>query len=107
MKLKLFLKTFFVVAFILFSTISYAQKQRLLAQSAPAGLFIDYKVSPKESFNSIASVYNISPDTLAEFNNMDYYDGELLAKTLRIPFKPQNFYQKGPIDSTTGTEVLI
>ena len=107
MKFKHSLKVVFAFAFLLFANHSYSQKQRLLAQSTPAGLFIDYKVQPTESFNSIAAVYNISPDTLAEFNNMDYYEGELLAKTLRVPLKQQNFYQKGPLDTTTSTEVLI
>jgi hypothetical protein len=31
---------------------------------------------------------------------MDYYDGELLAKNLKIPLRTENFYQKGLIDSS-------
>ena len=104
MKLRLFWEAFFAITLLLISPVTHAQKQRLFAQSTPAGLFIDYKVSPKETFNSIATIYNISPDTLAEFNNMDYYEGELIAKTLRVPLKAQNFYQKGAVDST---EALI
>ncbi|HEX8334198.1 MAG TPA: LysM domain-containing protein [Segetibacter sp.] len=104
MKFSDVLKTLFAVALVLFSSVTHAQKQRLYAQSTSAGLFIDYKVSPKETFNSIATIYNISPDSLAEFNNMDYYEGELIAKTLRVPLKKQNFYQKGAVDST---EALI
>jgi hypothetical protein len=97
-------KAVLMVAFVLFSSDLIAQKQRLFAQSSAAGVFIDYKVLPKESFKSIATIYNISPDTLAEYNNMDYYDGELIAKTLRVPLKPQNFYQRGAVDSS---EALI
>jgi hypothetical protein len=97
-------KAVLCVAFVLFSSDLLAQKQRLFAQSTTSGVFIDYKVSPKESFNSIATIYNISPDSLAEYNNMDYYEGELIARNLRIPLKTQNFYQRGAVDSS---EALI
>jgi len=95
-----YLKTLFAVAFVLFSSVLYAQKQRLLVQSNRAGLFIDHKVSTGESFNSIATIYNLSPDTLAEFNNMDFYDGALIAKSIQVPLKTKNFYQRGAVDST-------
>jgi hypothetical protein len=99
MKLKFTLRAFLLVALIFSSSVLFAQKQRLFVQSARSSLFIDHKVQPKETFNAIASFYNIAPDTLSEYNNMDYYDGELLAKNLKIPLRAGNFYQKGLTDS--------
>ena len=100
MKLKFTLRFFILVGFMVSTSVLSAQKQRLFVQSARTGLFIDHKVQPKETFNSIASFYNIAPDTLSEYNNMDYYDGELLAKNLKIPLQANNFYQKGLTDSS-------
>ena len=46
-----------------------------------------YKVKKGESFRSIASKYNLSGQKLAGYNNLDFYEGKLAAKTLRIPKK--------------------
>jgi hypothetical protein len=44
-----------------------------------------YKVKKGETFRSIATDYSLSPAFLADYNNLEYYNGELTAKTLRIP----------------------
>lgn len=100
MTFKQYFLSFFTIASLLFSLVATAQKQRLYAQSQPSGVYIEHKVLPKESFSSIAALYNIQPDTLSEFNNIDYYEGELLAKSILVPLKSQNFYQRGLVDST-------
>ncbi len=71
-------KTLFIAAWFLFFSEVKAQDN--------SAYFI-YKVLTGETFSSIASVYNLSPQALAEYNNLDYYDGEVKSKTLRIPFK--------------------
>lgn len=47
--------------------------------------FILRNVKKGETFKSIAAAYNISGRFLADYNNLEYYEGSLTAKTLRIP----------------------
>ncbi len=104
MKFKAYMKPFYLVLFSLVFTSSFAQKQRLVVGGFTPGLYMDYKVGPKETFTTIASIYNLSPDSLSEFNNIDFYEGPLLAKTLKVPLLAQNFTQQGMADSG---EVLV
>ncbi|HEX8333121.1 MAG TPA: LysM peptidoglycan-binding domain-containing protein [Segetibacter sp.] len=47
--------------------------------------FFLYKVKKGETFRSIAASYSLSARFLADYNNLEYYEGKLTAKTLRIP----------------------
>jgi hypothetical protein len=95
MKFKAYMRPVLAVVFTFFFSALFAQKQRLIVGGYTPGLYIDYKVGPKETFSSIAAIYNIVPDSLSEFNNIDYYEGPLMAKTLKVPLDARNFTQKG------------
>jgi LysM repeat protein len=47
--------------------------------------FFLHEVKSGETFRSIAASYNLSARYLADYNNLEYYNGVLTAKTLRIP----------------------
>jgi LysM repeat protein len=78
LKIRMLQKIIFSAIFSLFVFCSIAQNR--------ATYFI-YKVRKGETFRSIASKYNLTAQKLAYYNNLDFYEGKLTAKTLRIPKK--------------------
>ena len=94
MKLIGNMRHFLVVIFTLFITNLIAQKQKIMI-SGYMPLSIDFPIVGNQSFTSIGTVYNISPDTLSEFNNIDFYESPLRAKSIKIPLTVENFDQVG------------
>ncbi len=93
--MQAYMRYFFLIAFTLLWSLSFAQKQRVMIGGYTPGLFVEYPLNEGETFTSIAAKYNLAPDSLAEFNNMDYHESALKAKTLKIPLTPENFDQQG------------
>lgn len=46
-----------------------------------------HTVAQGETFETVAARYKLSGEELASYNNLDYYDGPLLSKTLKVPTK--------------------
>ena len=60
-----------------------------------AGLYIEHKVSAKQSFFSIGRMYNVTPQYIAAYNKVDISKGLLIDQKLRIPLSDTNFVQEG------------
>ena len=78
-----------------------AQKADLLVKSSDKGLYLEHKVVPKESFYSVARLYNVSPKSIASFNKLDMTKGLFIDQKIRIPLTDTNFTQ----DGNSGTPV--
>src|SRR5258705_9202568 len=82
--------------FLLFAICSlYAQKADLLLKSSDKGLYLEHKVAARESFYSVARLYNVSPRSIASFNKMDMAKGLFIDQKIRIPLTDTNFTQDG------------
>lgn len=91
------LPLFFTMLLIVFS--AAAQKKDLMIRKGLAGLYLEHKVAPKESFFAIGRKYNVSPQSIAGYNKLDLKEGLLINQKLRIPLSDTNFLQEG----NTGT----
>ncbi len=89
--------------FILLTTAGYlsAQKGGLMVKRSDNGLYLEHKVVAKESFYSVARLYNTHPIYIASFNKLDMGKGLLIDQKLRIPLTDTNFTQQG----NSGTPV--
>src|SRR5687768_13920125 len=87
--------------FLFACTAAIAQKKDLLVKSGDAGLYLDHKVAPKESFFAVGRLYNVSAKYLASYNKLDISKGLLIDQKLRIPLTDTNFVQQG----NSGTPV--
>jgi LysM repeat protein len=72
-----------------------AQKKDLMIRKGLAGLYLEHKVAPKESFFAIGRKYNVSPKYIAEYNKLDVSKGLNIDQKLRIPLSDTNFVQDG------------
>lgn len=91
----------FIVALGSCSMALLAQKKDLFVKSSDAGLYLEHKVAPKESFFALGRLYNVSAKYLAAFNKIDINKGLLIDQKLRIPLTDTNFTQQG----NSGTPV--
>jgi LysM repeat protein len=91
----------FLLASTLFIQAGHAQKAELWAKKSDKGLYLEHKVVPKESYFSIGRKYNVTPKSLAAFNNLDINKGLQIDQKLRVPLNDSNFIQTG----YTGTPV--
>ena len=97
------MKKFALSFFIFLATATYlsAQKGGLMVKSSDKGLYLEHKVVSKESFYSVARLYNTHPKYIASFNKLDMGKGLLIDQKLRIPLTDTNFTQQG----NSGTPV--
>lgn len=54
-------------------------------------IFIRHSVQKGETFETMAQLYNISAETLSAYNNIENYEGPVMALYLSIPLTRQNF----------------
>ncbi|MBS1655215.1 MAG: LysM peptidoglycan-binding domain-containing protein, partial [Bacteroidetes bacterium] len=87
---KIFL---FLLSFATFH-FAIAQNGDLMIRKGDKGLYLDYKVAPKESFYSIGRLFNIHPAHIASFNSLNMKKGLTIGQMLRIPLTDTNFSQK-------------
>ena len=53
--------------------------------------FIRHTVKNGETFQSLGNLYRLSPEIIASFNNIENYDGPVIAMYLYIPLNSSNF----------------
>lgn len=95
---------FTIVCTIITSNFLLAQQNTLEIKGSGAHLFIEHKVSLKESFYSIGRLYNVSPKELASYNNLQFESGLNVGYDLKIPLGKNNFTQTETLKSG---EVLV
>ncbi|OSZ80269.1 hypothetical protein CAP36_03180 [Chitinophagaceae bacterium IBVUCB2] len=79
-----------------------AQDNELIAKSGDKGIYLEHKVSAKQSFYSIGRLYHLNPKFLASYNKLDISKGLQIDQKLRIPLIDSNFTQ----DRMNGTSVF-
>ena len=93
----------FVLSFVNIQ-LSFAQNNLIEIQTSGSGLFIDHKVSAKESLYSLGRLYNVSPKELAAFNKLTLTTGLSIGQNLKIPLGKDNFTQT---ENVIGNEVIV
>lgn len=82
----------------------FAQPNNLEIKGSGGNLFVEHKVAPKESFYSIARLYNVDPKELASYNHLRFENGLNIGQDLKIPLDKNNFTQK---ESAARGEALV
>lgn len=105
-------RLFFSVWILVFlSFFASAQKNDLIVKRSDKGLYLEHKVVPKESFYSVGRKYNVTPQSLADFNNLDMKKGLFIDQKIRIPLTASNFDQEGnsgaPVYYKTDNKELV
>ena len=98
------MKTLIAIAFLFFSYFSSAQAPTLVVEGNAPNLYIAHIVIPKESYYSVARLYNLGPAVIAGFNGSNLQTGLKIGQSLKIPLTTQNFDQKGQKE---GGETLV
>lgn len=88
------------IACVFVSLFSIAQAPTLVVEGTAPGLYIAHVVAPKESYYSLARLYNLPAGTLATFNNSNLQTGLRIGQRLKIPLTQQNFDQQGSKDAS-------
>ena len=100
------MRRWFLIYLIFFFNISqlFAQDNLLEIQASGNNLFLDHKVSAKESLYSLGRLYNVSPKELAAYNKLTITSGLSIGQNLKIPLTTSNFSQS---DKMSANEVLV
>ena len=85
-----FIAVFFT---IITSNCLFAQQNNLEIKGSGTNLFLEHTVAPKESFYSIARMYNVPPKELASYNHLKFETGLSVGQNLKIPLDKDNFSQ--------------
>jgi len=72
-----------------------AQKNNLQVKRNEKGLYLEHKVVASESFYSVGRKYNITPQEIADFNNLEMKKGLFIDQKIKIPLVASNFDQQG------------
>ncbi len=89
------MRAFIAIAFVFISFFSSAQSATLVVEGTTPNLYITHTVSPKESFYSVARLYNVGPGVIADFNKSNLQTGLQIGQTIKVPLVAQNFDQAG------------
>jgi LysM repeat protein len=99
------IRSFIAVFFtIIISNCLFAQQSNLEIRGTGSALFVDHKVVPKESFYSIARMFNVPPKDIAAYNSLQFEHGLNIGQTIKIPLSQNNFIQTG---SAANGEALV
>ncbi len=85
-------KTIFqgLLLLLLYVNLANAQNKKT-GQAFQTKSFIRHTLTNGETFESLGSLYRLPPETIASFNNIENYQGPVLAMYLYIPLKSSNF----------------
>ena len=97
-------KWFVAFFFTILTSGSLFAQQNIEIKGSGTNLYIEHKVTPKESFYSIGRLYNVQPKTLASFNHLALESGLSVGQDIKIPLEKENFSQS---ESATNGEVLV
>lgn len=83
-----------LIGLIIFSNVGLAQSH-LIVQGTTPDLYINHSVAARETWYSIGRLYNISPNELAPFNQVELEKPLSIGQQVKIPLKTINFSQDG------------
>lgn len=82
------------IVFVCITSVILAQSSLKIQGTSP-DLYLVHKVQPKETWYSIGRLYNLSPKTIAPFNNATLETTLQINQDLKIPLVNENFSQDG------------
>ena len=90
-------KTIFqgLLLFLLCLDMANAQSKKT-SQASQTKSFIRHTLTKGETFESLGNLYRLLPETIASFNNIENYEGPVLAMYLYIPLRTDNFIKAKP-----------
>lgn len=88
------IKQLLFIGLIIFSNVVLAQTHLIVQGSSP-DLYLNHTVAAKETWYSIGRLYNISPNELAPFNQVELEKPLSIGQQVKIPLKETNFSQDG------------
>src|SRR4051812_26858596 len=100
------MRLFTALLFFTISLSSFAQGPKLYLKGSYPHLYLTHAVQKGETYKSIGSLYNIAPEALANYNDLNFYDGQVFAKILNVPLSTQNLDQ-GLKSNTPGTGIPL
>ena len=90
------MKRIFLLFFFMFSLLMAVSAQSdMMIHYNMKGFYLEHNVQKGESFYALGRKYNVSPKSIAEFNDLDYNKGIFIDQRLLIPLTDDNFDQKG------------
>ncbi len=95
---------FLAIFFTIITSGSLLAQQNIEIKGSGADLYIEHKVSPKESFYSIGRLYNVQPKDLASFNHLAFENGLSVGQNIKVPLEKDNFSQS---EVATNEESLV
>ncbi len=93
-----------VIVCICFFAVLSAHTQTITVEGTAPDLYINHKVSSKESYYSVARMYNQTAKAIASFNRSAMEKGLIIGQTIKIPLTKQNLDATG---KTGEGETLI
>lgn len=69
--------------------------QKLMVRGSSPNLYLEHKVTAKETWYSIGRLYNLSPKDIASFNKSSLTKPLAIGQLLKVPLKQTNFSQDG------------
>lgn len=98
-----FLRVSFTLILFLSSFSLFPQKKSGTTNVFP-NVHLKHIVLPHETFTTIGQLYGIRGEDIAEYNNLEYYDEEVIPKYVTIPLSKQNFSKEKRVFSN---ELLV
>ncbi|MEO6818247.1 MAG: LysM peptidoglycan-binding domain-containing protein [Ginsengibacter sp.] len=95
---------FIILVMFAISQFSFAQNNLIEVRSSGDNLYLDHKVTAKETLYSLGRLYNVPPKELASFNKLALTTGLNLGQNLKIPLNKINFAQS---EMVSGNEVVV
>ena len=89
---------------VLLGIVKLAGAQENLIKGSGSDLYLVHKVTPKETWYSIARSFNITPGELAAYNNVNINKTLEIGDELRVPLNTTNFTQN---DTRDPDETLV
>jgi LysM repeat protein len=84
-----------VCILVCISVVGKAQESTLKIHGTAPDLYLSHKVVAKENYYSIGRLYNVSPKSIAPFNNLDFEKPLTPGQQIKIPLTSSNFLQDG------------
>ncbi|GEO08832.1 HEAT repeat domain-containing protein [Segetibacter aerophilus] len=86
---NIFFRSFLTLVICLNCFFLIAQKKQRPNSTFPNS-HLKHIVLPHQTFNSIGKSYGLTGEEIADYNNLEYYDGDVIPKYLTIPLTKRN-----------------
>lgn len=95
----LFLRVSFTLIICLSWLFLFSQKKPIQTKISP-NVHLKHIVQPGETFTTIGQLYGLSGEEIADYNNLEYYDNEVVPNFVTIPLSKKNYSKEKRVFST-------